>query len=74
VSAGTVRVEFPPALMTREVAAYYISGSLRDIDDLRARGEITPVGDSKRVKFRKSDLDRVIENLPERVPPVQRGA
>jgi hypothetical protein len=62
----TIRLEFPPALMTREIAAYYISGSVRDIDDLRARGVITPVGTQKRVKFRKSDLDTYLETLPEK--------
>ena len=61
-----IRIEFPPALMTREVAAYYISGSLRDIDDLRAKGDLIPVGDTKRVKFRKDDLDRYIDRLKER--------
>lgn len=61
-----IRLEAWPALMTRELAAAYIDGSVRDIDDLRARKEITPVGDTKRVKFRKTDLDRWIENLPER--------
>jgi hypothetical protein len=61
-----LRIEFPPALMTRELAAFYISGSLRDIDDLRATGELIPVGDTKRVKFRKDDLDRYIARLPER--------
>lgn len=62
-----LRIEFPPALMTREVAAYYISGSLRDVDELRATGEITPVGDSKRIKFRKTDLDEWIARQQERV-------
>lgn len=61
-----VRVEFPPALLTRELAAYYISGTLRDIDDLRARGEITPVGKQKRVKFKRADLDSYIERLEEK--------
>lgn len=62
-----IRIEFPPALMTREVAAYYIGGSLRDVDELRAQGEITPVGKAKRVKYRKTDLDDWIERQPERV-------
>jgi hypothetical protein len=62
----TIRIEFPPALMTREIAAYYISGSLSDVDLLRHKGEITQVGNQKRVKFRKTDLDRYIERLPER--------
>lgn len=61
-----VRIEFPPALMTREIAAYYISGSLRDIDDLRATGEITPVGNTKRVKYRRADLDEWVARQPER--------
>lgn len=61
-----LRIEFPPALMTREVAAYYISGSLRDVDELKSQGELIPVGTSKRIKFRKEDLDRYIANLGER--------
>lgn len=61
-----LRIEFPPALMTREVAAYYISGSLRDIDELKAAGQLIPVGKSKRIKFRKDDLDRYIDSLKER--------
>lgn len=61
-----LRIEFPPALMTREVAAYYISGSLRDVDELKAQGELIPVGKSKRIKFRKEDLDRYIDSLKER--------
>ncbi|MCS5487400.1 hypothetical protein NY588_09700 [Curtobacterium flaccumfaciens pv. beticola] len=63
---STGRIEFAPALFTRELAAFYISGSLRDIDDLRAKGELIPVGDTKRIKFRKEDLDRYVSNLPER--------
>jgi hypothetical protein len=60
------RIEFAPALFTRELAAYYLSCSLRDIDDLRAKGELIPVGETKRIKFRKADLDRHAANLPER--------
>ena len=60
------RHEFPPALMTRETAAFYIDGSLRDVDDLRATGQITAVGDQKRVKFRKADLDAWISRMPEK--------
>jgi hypothetical protein len=62
----TLRIEFAPALMTREIAAYYIDGTLRDIDELRAKGELTPVGGQKRIKFRKTDLDHYIAALEER--------
>lgn len=55
------RIEFPPALFTRELAAYYLSMSVREIDDLRQTNEITAVGTGKRVKFRKSDLDRIAD-------------
>jgi len=61
-----IRMEAWPALMTRETAAAYIDGSLRDIDELRAQGHITPVGDSKRIKFRKADLDDWIDGLMEK--------
>lgn len=67
MSAGVVqRIEFAPALFTRELAAYYLSKSLREIDDLRKTGELIPVGDGKRVMFQKSELDRYVEKLPER--------
>jgi len=67
MTAGTAtRIEFAPALFTRELAAYYLSCSLRDIDDLRSKGELIPVGDTKRIKFRKEDLDRYAANLTER--------
>lgn len=67
MTSGTVqRIEFPPALLTRELAAYYLSMSLRELDDLRAKGHLIPVGDGKRVKFAKAELDRYVENLPER--------
>lgn len=67
MSAGVVqRIEFAPALFTRELAAYYLSKSLREVDDLRSRGELIPVGDGKRVMFQKIELDRYVEKLPER--------
>ena len=61
-----LQIEFAPALMTRETAAYYIDGSLRDIDRLREQKKITPVGEGRRVKYRKSELDAWIDSLPER--------
>lgn len=69
--SAAVRIEFAPALMTRETAAYYIDGSLRDIDRLRESKEITPVGEGRRVKYRKVELDAWIEKIKER--PATRG-
>jgi len=66
-----LRMEFAPALMTRETAAYYIDGSVRDLDRLREQKKITPVGEGRRVKYRKSELDAWIDSLPER--PASRG-
>jgi hypothetical protein len=66
-----IRMEFAPALMTRETAAYYIDGSLRDLDRLRELKEITPVGEGRRVKYRKSELDAYIARIAER--PATRG-
>lgn len=62
----TQRFEFAPKLMSKDIAAFYLSMSTRDIDRLRESGHITPVGDSKRVKFLKEDLDAYAESLPER--------
>jgi excisionase family DNA binding protein len=61
-----MRIEFPPALFTRDLAAYYLQMSLTDVDLLRNKGELIAVGEGKRVRFRKEDLDRYIERLPER--------
>lgn len=67
MSAGVVqRIEFAPALFTRELAAYYLSMSLREVDDLRAQGHLIPTGGGKRVKFAKAELDRYVDSLPER--------
>lgn len=66
MSDSIIRVEFPPALFTRELAGYYLSMSVREIDLLRGRGELIPVGNGKRLKFRKEELDRYAASLPER--------
>lgn len=52
--------------MTRELAAYYLSMSLRELDSLKATGALIAHGDGKRVKFKKAELDRYVESLPER--------
>lgn len=52
--------------MTRDLAAFYISGTRTDIDTLRKQGILTAFGKGKRLKFRKSDLDAYVESLPER--------
>jgi len=71
MTGAPMRIEFPPALMTREIAAFYISGSLRDLDRLRESKEITPVGEGRRVMYRKSELDAYIDTIKER--PATRG-
>jgi excisionase family DNA binding protein len=52
--------------MTRELAAYYLSVSMRELDELKARGELIAHGDGKRVRFKKTELDEYIRRLPER--------
>lgn len=66
MSLHVVRVEFAPRLMTREMAAYYLSLSLREIDALREQKEITPKGNRRRVLYDKADLDRIADKMPER--------
>ncbi|MFJ4173428.1 helix-turn-helix domain-containing protein [Microbacterium sp. NPDC089696] len=61
-----MRIEFAPALMTRELAAYYLSMSVRELDLLKNQGHLTAYGEGKRIKFKRSDLDEYIEALPER--------
>lgn len=60
------RIEWHPGLFTKELAAVYLSKSTREIDDLRSKGSLIPVGDGKRVMFTKQELDHYIERLPER--------
>lgn len=62
----TLRIEFPPALMGRELSAYYLSKSVREVDDLRATGELIPSGNGKRIQFKKTELDRYVASLPDR--------
>lgn len=57
---------FTPALFTKDAAAFYLGMSEREVDDLRKVGELIPVGDGKRIKFRRAELDRYAESLPER--------
>ena len=52
--------------MTRELAAYYLSMSTRELDLLKNRGELIPHGTGKRIKFKKTELDAYIDRLPER--------
>ncbi len=66
MSASRAPVPFTPALFTRDTAAAYLARSVREIDELRHRGEITPYGEGKRVFFKREDLDRIVANLPER--------
>lgn len=58
--------DFPPALMTRDVAAYYLSASIREVSYLRSSGKLQPVGNGKRVKYRKTDIDAYLETLTPR--------
>lgn len=60
------RIEWHPGLFTKELAAVYLSKSVREIDMLRTDGTLIPVGEGKRVMFTKKELDHYIENLPER--------
>jgi len=62
-----IRVEFPPRLMDRNLAAYYVThGSLRDLDRLREQKIITPKGEGRNVLYDKKDLDAYADTLTER--------
>lgn len=63
-----MRIEFPPAVMTRELAAYYIGETLAGLDLLKRQNKITPMDTTKRVKYLKEDLDRYVASIPERKP------
>jgi excisionase family DNA binding protein len=60
---------FPPALMTKEQAAFYLSTSPTGIRDLIRLGMLTAVDDGgKRTKIRRDDLDAYVRSLPEKDP------
>ncbi|WP_243074829.1 hypothetical protein [Microbacterium sp. SS28] len=67
----TIRIEFPPALMTRDVAAYYLGRSTRELDRLREKGHITArkfrpdSPDGSAPYYAKEDLDEFVASLPE---------
>lgn len=61
-----LRIEFPPGLFSKDLAAHYLSKSTREIDELRAQGHLIAVGEGKRIFFTKEELDRYRLNLPER--------
>lgn len=56
---------FPPALMTREQAAYYLGISPRSVSQLVAEGKLNPVVHNAlgHPKFKRSDLDEYIDSL-----------
>lgn len=60
-------LSFPPALMSRDQAAYYLSMSTRELDRLRQTGELIPRSSGKNVRYTKAELDAYIDRLPERV-------
>ena len=66
MSATTIRVEFPPRMMSRELAAYYIGKSTRFVDYLREQREITAYGDTKNPEFKRAELDEWIARRPEK--------
>lgn len=55
-----------PALLTRSQAARYLNVGESTIKSLRAAGEISSVlVREKIVRYRRSDLDKFIDELPE---------
>jgi hypothetical protein len=64
--SNVLRVEFPPALMGKELAAYYIGKSPRYVDYLREQGQITAYGDTKNPEFKRTELDEWIDRRPEK--------
>ncbi len=58
----TMRIEFPPGLMTRAQAAYYLGMSPTTLDVKRRAGLIIPVSDGG-PKFPKEECDRYIKSL-----------
>lgn len=62
----TTQHTFTPGLFDKQAAAYYLSKSVREIDELRSTGDLIAVGPGKRVFFTLEELDRYRLNLPER--------
>ncbi len=61
----TAQFTFAPAVMEKQMAAFYISVSTRKFEQLIAENRITPHRlDGKKV-YRRDDLDALVADLPE---------
>ena len=62
---ATVRVEAWPELMSRDLAAAYLSCSPRKLDDLQRAGHVIPLRSHAGKRFSRKELDSYISRLPE---------
>ena len=60
-----IRVGYPPFLMTREEAAYYLCISTRTLDGLQAQSKIIPKRLGGKRGFLREDLEEFARSLPD---------
>lgn len=59
-------LSYPPALLNKEEAAAYLAKiSPRTLDKLQAQGHITPHALGARRVYKRAELDKFAESLPE---------
>lgn len=59
------RLGFTPGLLQRDEAAYYLNLSTRKFNDLIQRGDVVAVRLDGKKLYRTTDLDDLINRLPE---------
>lgn len=63
-----------PALMSKKLGAEYLSTSERQLDELRRLNLIVAHGNGKHALFKRTELDRYIDSLPERMTAEERAS
>lgn len=58
-------LNFPPVLFSPDDAAAYLNISVRKLDELQAKGEITPRDVHGKRGFHRDDLEAFAGDLPE---------
>lgn len=56
---------FPPRLLTRENAAYYLGISVRKLDELQGQSRIVPKKLDGKRGYLREDLDEFARSLPD---------
>lgn len=69
MSTVIIRQEWAPGRFTKQLAALYLSCSIREVDMYTAAKEITAYGKGRNAYYKKTELDAFIDRMKERNTP-----